>query len=376
VLHVSPAPLPADWEISFSTMWQGLTCPRRVAYDRTGQLRSLLARPSLAGALGHCAHTLLSRYGPRSVDKDAFEAMWISELSNAASSLRGPSTGPVPEPRSWPGYWLTYQRLRTRLIASESRTSPPARTSRDLPGSIRDETGLRLVERELRDPDRRIVGRPDLVYRDARGLICVRDYKSGYTASPERELAQLHLYAHLVEVDVGVRATVGEIDRLRGRPERVDITPRGIQDVVTKAVQARSAVLEPEPGGATTAEACSRCPFRLVCAVRATPSQEAVGDLEGTVIDTFRTAEGRLSAVVIASRETTVTLGGLESREIDIEPGEGVVVMGARGVLGGQGLLAEWATILVTEDQIQAQRCPRSQESGASEAHGVGGNHA
>ena len=358
-MKASPAVMHSDWEISFSTMLQGLACPRSVAFDKTTELRSLLTSPSLAGVMGSCAHVLLSRFAPHSLPERDFESAWKDEVDRAALRLEGPGLGSVPAPESWPGYWLTYTRTKSRLVGSDPPRLPPAAEHRERSADLQRGGGLPLVEKRLRDLERHITGTPDLVYRDAEGALCILDYKTGTRVSPERESAQLHLYAHLVQLETGERPQFGEIDRLRGQTERQRLADSRIKNEVTRAMEVRRVVLEPEPEGAASAEACRKCPYRLVCSRSLVATDEPqAGDLVGRVQDVFHHSSGHPAAVSITTDHNSVVLGGLESRQMNILPGMALLVMGARGAVGGHGLLADWSTVVVTDYQINVSTSP------------------
>ena len=336
-------------------MWQALSCPRQVAYDMTGTLGLLLRRPNLRSAMGRCAHAVVRSAEGRSFTSDDFDAAWSADLERERVAAARPSIGPIPDPITWPNYWITYERLHARLVTTgrePARQPPLAARPGATPWSAED---LPLIEKRLRDRIRKIVGTPDLVYRDADGRVTIRDYKSGIGLSPDGESAQLHLYAHILEASTGMAAQVGEIDRLRGVPERQEIQPDRVADVVHRTLEARNAVLAKDVEGAASSGTCLWCSYRLLCS-KAVIGEDipSVGDIVGVVAEAITTPEGRLSALLLTNDGATTALGGLEGRDLSVEVGEVVIVVGSRGRALSGGLLADWSTVVVTEHQVDS----------------------
>jgi len=206
-----------------------------------------------------------------------------------------------------------------------------------------------MVERKLRDDMRHIVGTPDLVYDDD-GEVCIRDYKTGMNPSPARESAQLHLYAHLVS-GVGLVPIWGEIDRLRGSPERLPIEPNLVNEIVLRATRARRTVLS-HSTEASTPEICARCAYRFVCPQAKSVDAEGTKNICGMVTDVIGNAEEQVLAVAISTDDSTVIVGGLEGRDISVEVGVRVLARGLRTGSSTTGLMADWASVIVTEREV------------------------
>jgi hypothetical protein len=349
---IEPSPVPPAWEISFSTMWQAGVCPKKVGYDRSGGLRILLRPPHLAGLLGNAAHALLRDIGPRRVSSESFDAQWSMRLVRLRSSARRPSIGPLPLPETWPNYWVTYERLRMRLVddsvsgmddtgePSDPRTTEPREATLQLP----------LVERTLRDPVARIVGAPDLVFEDDQGELCIRDYKTGAKTAPEREAAQLHLYGHLITC-VGLEPVWGEIDRLRGAPERQPIRAEMVEAVVDRALKAREAVMA-HATDPSTPETCARCAYNTICSESRAGDAAAAKSIYGMVSSTVLSTDGAIAGLRIESESGEVVVGGLGDRTLSIMAGDRVLAVGLKKRSVGAGLMADWATVVVTEEQL------------------------
>lgn len=350
---IEPSPVPPTWEISFSTMWQAEMCPKEVAYDMSGGLRNLLRPPYLAGLLGNAAHAMLRDIGPRRVSSASFDKNWTKCLQQLRRAAKRPSIGPLPPPETWPNYWVTYERLRIRIVDDSVKevlefggdgiphTGEPVEATNHLP----------MVERTLRDSRLHLVGTPDFVYENEQGQLCIRDYKTGANLAHEREAAQLHFYAHLVQC-AGLKPSWGEIDRLRGAPERQRIREDLIEDVVRRAERAREAV-RAHAVSPSTPETCTRCPYSAICsdsrAVEATRSKSVQGRVSSTILN----ADGVIAGLRIDSEAGEVVVGGLEDRSMTIVAGDRVLAVGLRKRSVGIGLLADWATVVVTEKQLR-----------------------
>lgn len=349
---IEPASVPSTWEISFSTMWQAENCPKQVAYDRSGGLRDLLQAPNLAGLLGNAAHSMLRDMGPGRVTSESFDAQWSRRLERLRSGALRPSIGSLPPPEAWPNYWVTYERLRIRLVDDSANEV----VGLIEPGNLRAAESvattfqLPLVERTLHDSVAHIVGTPDLVYKNSQDEVCIRDYKTGATPSPQREAAQLHLYAHLITC-AGFDPTWGEIDRLRGTPERQPIKAEMVEGVLDRVHRARKGVIE-HSTSPSTPEDCTQCAYSLICsesrAVEAATSKSVHGKVSATIYN----ADGTVAGLRVESGEGEVVIGGLDHRALVAVPGERVLALGLRRRSVGTGLLADWATVVVTEKQI------------------------
>ena len=353
MIDIDPAPIPDSWPISFSTMWQGLQCARQVAYDRSGQLRALLVAPNLQGALGRAAHGTLRTAAGRTLAQGTLDEVWQEQLIHEGNRLITTSVGAPPPPTSWPNYWVTYERLRARLVRTEETESTYAARRSPKQPTIDARYELPFYEKTFHDIEGGIVGTPDLVYRNPDGDVTIRDYKTGSTSSPERESAQLHLYAHLVERATGFAVRTGEIDRLRGEPERVPITNPEVARLRMLATHVRREVLRPDVSGAQDANTCIRCPYRMICS-RALPNAEnaALGDLFGVITEVVTTDDDRISALILEVDQDMIALGGLESRSLQLEVGDSIVVLGARGRASTGGLLAEWSTVVNSSQRL------------------------
>lgn len=348
---VTPASIPIDWKISFSTLWQGEQCARQVAYDRMKTLRRILGRPNLMGALGVVAHQVLGASRSGKVSADEFEHLWTSALEYAGRRMQSTSIGPIPDHESWPGYWVAYERLRARLV-NESLVG----LSKDGIGEgVQHHHGnpaLPLVECKLDDDIRLITGTPDRVYSSSANEICIRDYKTGAGVNAEKESAQLHLYAHLVSVATGLNSDWGEIDRLRGTPERIQINLKSVMQVVDRATQMRSVITRQE-SVAKDPDICSSCVYRLVCPDDLTKGTLGERDLLGVVERIILSPTGAVSSLVLRSPAGEVVLGGLEPRDFKVDAGEKVLAVGLRRSHSDVGLLAEWSTTVVTESALR-----------------------
>lgn len=349
---LAPAQVGRDWDISFSTLQRAERCPRQVAYDRMENLRRLLKTPSLAGALGNVTHDLLSRYAAGNLEAEAFDRAWELGIDRARSHLSSHSIGPVPVGRTWPNYWLTYERLRLRLVGTVQPDAiprrPPAKPQTPVGGQV-----LPFVERRLRDVGRNIAGTPDLVFLTDNGQVCVRDYKTGNQPSREAESAQLHLYAHLVSVETGLEVVFAEVDRLHGAPERQVIDPRLVEAVVQRACTARQRVVAGSTG-ALSAAICSDCSYRAICELRQeVPDASVPQEVAGLVEEVTTAGDGHVVALALETRDGPVVVGGLEGRILDVGPGQPVLVKGARRSSSGTGLLASWSTIVVTASDLR-----------------------
>ena len=58
------------------------------------------------------------------------------------------------------------------------------------------------------------------------------------------------------------------------------------------------------------------------------------------------TDDDRISALILEVDQDMIALGGLESRSLQLEVGDSIVVQGARGRASTGGLLAEWSTVV------------------------------
>jgi len=348
--HVTPASIPTDWKISFSTLWQGEQCARQVAYDRMDTLRRLLRRPNLVGALGVVAHQVLGANRSGKISANDFEHLWHSALELAGRRMQTTSIGPLPGYESWPGYWVTYERLRARLVDESIIGHSRDRCAEGMQQHIRNQT-LPLVECNLDDDVKLITGRPDRVYSLGANEICIRDYKTGDKGHPEKDSDQLHLYAHLVSVVTGLEARWGEIDRLRGTPERLRINLESVMQVVNRATQMRSIIIEQE-SVAKDPDTCSSCVYRFVCPDDLTKSTLGDRDVLGEVERIVLTPTGSVSSLVLRLPAGEVVLGGIESRDFKVEVGEKVLAVGLRRSFSDVGLMAEWSSTIVAESAL------------------------
>lgn len=255
-------------------------CRQRVAFGLDRSL-SALRRPGLRSVMGVVAHAVseqLSRdRGSMATPEQAkawFASAWDRALSWNEGRLRRAWAPAAPPPsHDWPGYALTRARLEARATATlQAASKSPPRITAPASGGLHP-GALPWVERRLIDPERRIVGTPDLVEQREDG-ICVVDIKSGVSpleVTPQRTL-QLLIYAHLVAVHGLPQPRRGELVSPSGKSLSVELAPYDVAAAVERICRIRdeyNALIE--SGGtidnmaSPSPETCRGCPYRVIC---------------------------------------------------------------------------------------------------------------
>ncbi|MGC4154860.1 MAG: PD-(D/E)XK nuclease family protein [Propionicimonas sp.] len=283
----------ARW-YSPTRLWSLLNCPASAGQAPVDTAWTASIDPETnAGTLAHNALEIWMKSGSfRSSDPRAAFAEVVDSLL--------PGDAGKPPPR-WP---IT----RARLIARASLLV-------ELIGSRTADQILSEVE--LRDQALRLRGRPDLVLLGEKAILLdlkTQTLKRG--EPPEWVDFQLNLYAHLVNVNHGVRLDSAKVFSLNRGLIPVPISQSTIRAALCAARAASESSLDdarPAP------DVCRFCTRRLGCQPHwdIAPSWSPTDCVEGTV-DRVEVAANGLAAIRIAQKQSSTWVSGIPAALVTV----------------------------------------------------------
>jgi hypothetical protein len=264
----TPRAAELDW-ISPSTAENLRSCRLRVAFSQDGRWRHL-RRPTPAALLGQASHELTERAysGALSVHPDpraAAASQWAELISRAEQKLCAAWGSRTPPATRWPGYQLSRVQAIRRAADIASRGS----------GVVEgDRRSGNLVERTIRDQDKRLYGRPDRISRTAEGIV-VHDLKTGWAQTAEvqpHQRRQLLFYAHLAAVELGSLPSRAVIETGDGSSVGFQVQAEEVDALIRDVIHLRNRFnadggpVDPAAVASPAAHTCRFCDFRPVCA--------------------------------------------------------------------------------------------------------------
>jgi len=228
-------------------------------------------------------------------------------------------------PETWPGYHVA--RASVHLRAHEIAGSGTCKSNRHSAAS-----GVSSVrEKTFAVSDGRLVGRPDVV----RGSE-ILDYKTGdifedgeNASEPELKssyVRQLRLYAFIAGSALSIPIRRGTLVPLTGQPVEVELDESSCRDEAQAALarldlynERVSVGVSPEDLAAPSPDACSFCPFQVICpALWKTVNDTWFGKLDGELLrgavaeDLKQLMGGRAFALAVVTQNGTLKPGRLE----------------------------------------------------------------
>lgn len=196
-------------------------------------------------------------------NKKHFENLWDSFILAQQVEMKSewfPST--VPEPESWPNYFLERSKTIRRCVKISTR---PKQSS----DGLIDGTG---IESWIKDPTSILSGRPDRISINADGVRII-DLKPGDVSREitTDQIRQLQIYGFIYFQRFGVIPNALTIERIDGSQEDVSFTFEEIKTLALHALTAVKAfnsevVVKTRKSVATPgAENCKWCPYKLEC---------------------------------------------------------------------------------------------------------------
>ena len=246
---------------------QLLNCELRLAFERdletskpSGKLPS-----QVIGIAKHYMIEAAYKFTSNSseANKKYFENEWDSFIVTQLADMKSewlPST--VPEPESWPNYFLERTKTIRRCVEISTRVKKSS-------VSLLEGTG---IESWIEDPASILCGRPDRISIEVDGIRII-DLKPG-DASREittDQIRQLQIYGFIYFQKFGVLPNALTIERIDGSQEDISFTFDEIKALAHHALTAvkafNSEVVEKtrKPVSTPGVENCKWCPYKLEC---------------------------------------------------------------------------------------------------------------
>lgn len=301
---------------------------------RVCPLRGLLARAPgvddyLLGNpkawLGTAYHAVLERAARGSYDlnsSDPVGRLWadaIERIYTAASAH--PLNKRFGTPERWPGYYLALAGVRLRV--TELSTAKKPRPATTAPSEV---VNAPVRERRFGAFDGKLVGQPDLVEGNT-----IVDYKSGAIFDDTVDgpsikagyARQLRIYGFLVGTSLGKWPTRGVLLPMLGAKAEIELTRDECRAEAENAVnllditnRRLATAREPSQLASPSADACGRCPYRIMCSAYwdsvspAFAADKRYGDAEGVMLaDAERVHGGGAYALRISVERGSVASG-------------------------------------------------------------------
>lgn len=256
-----------------------LACKKRLEFRLSPETRSL-DRMGTKAAVGSVVHIAIEKM----FSGQPFETAWNSAVDEVTRKLQATWAPAVtPSPENWETYQLSKARIAVRAKNGEF-IGKKHKENENEPGrnfiNNSDKSSTRLtkfngplpwVEVSLFDSELGLRGIPDQVI-EINGELTVVDHKTGLGQEEptEKQIRQLLFYAWLVKVNLGRMPKKGEIRTSNNVSHQVEISERAVEEVITKACEARESFMTFSVGvhrmAATPSEKnCSWCSFRPAC---------------------------------------------------------------------------------------------------------------
>jgi hypothetical protein len=222
--------------------------------------------------LGTAYHEVLAAKGARESGATATEVWEQAVSTQYERALAHPLNHRFGAPERWPAYHLIRAMALTRAQeATGEGDTDAACAGTPLGGHGAPSDGH---ERWLTAADSRLVGRPDLLRRDA-----VIDYKTGEVFEHGEDdvvkasyVRQLQLYAFLAKSSTGTWPTLGVLLPMDGSRVEIALEPSECERVAEEALELLSSYNTAITNAADVFElaspspaTCKWCPFQLVC---------------------------------------------------------------------------------------------------------------